>query len=163
MSAAGTSRFPCPSVEEIQAASDAITKDGPGAEATGLLSVLAIISPVLKEAHQQKMKLLSAFVKVPDYNSMPGGSLVKDFLTDAEKNGIDPTHGLLNGSIASLTMYGLNLGIRIGEARREGLRSRASVESLLAHVQAGTCTHSDAERAAAVRVLRWVLGETVVI
>lgn len=158
MSTAST--FPCPTVEEIQAAGDAITKDGPGAEATAMLSFLMMLSPVLKDATQKKVQLLRGFVTAPDYSRMPGGNLVQELMNEVKSKGLDATRVLLEGSIQSLTIYGLNLGIRIGEARREGLRSRASIENMLTHVRTN-CDTSEESREAAVRILRWVLGENV--
>lgn len=150
--------FPCPTVEEIQAASDAVTQDGPGAEATALLSMLGILSPVLREARDRKVALLRSFVVTPDYKSMPGGGKVRDLMAEVGAADLDVNDVLLTGTIQSLTTYGLNLGIRVGEARREGMRSRPSIENLLAHLRDG-CTEGEASRDAAIRVLQWVLGE----
>lgn len=150
--------FPCPTIEEIQAASDAITKDGTGADATAMLAMLMALSPVLKDATARKVQLLEAFVKVPDFDRMPGGKQVAAMMSEVKSEGLDATRVLLNGTIQSLTLYGLNLGIRVGEARREGLRSRASIESLLAHVRT-SCDTREENREAAIRILQWVLGE----
>lgn len=160
--------FPCPTIEEIQAASDAITKDGVAAEATALLSVVTVMSPVFRESTDEKVKLLKAFTaSPPDYKSIPGGDLARELIDEAKNKGLDGHEVMLRGTVSSLTVYGLNIGIRIGEARREGMRSRQSVEHLLAHMRkdcAGTVSAEPevvrhARTEAAIRVLQWVLGE----
>lgn len=164
--------FPCPTVDEIQAAHDAISKDGPGAEATTTLAMLPAISPALREATKRKVELLTAFFvpKKPEYDKVRGGAAVRELMDEVAAEGLDTSDVLITGMIASLTMYGLNLGIRVGEARREGLRSRQSIENLLTHIETdcpGTEAPSDdriaaaATRESAIRVLRWVLGEQV--
>lgn len=154
--------FPCPTSAEVAAASAAITADGPGAEATMLLSLLCSVDPLLRAARERKVELLKALsAPTPDF-SFTGGDLVRQMAAEA---GLDSNDVLITGTVSSLTVYGLNLGIRIGEARRQGLRSRRSVENLLAHVRDGHCTGlpgvgamSEESRASAILLLERVLG-----
>lgn len=153
--------FPCPTPEEIAAASDSITKDDPGAQANAMLSILCQLSKPLRDATTLKVQLLRAAVSAaPDFDHLDGGDQIRELLAEAADEGLHPLDIFLESTVSALTVYGLNLGIRIGEARREGLRKRGSIESLLAHYREGcTGVHSTETQAAVISVLRWVLGE----
>ena len=123
-----------PTKEEVQAAYDALTEDGPGADVTMGLNMLVVMNPLLRETTAKKMKMVKAIVSTCD-----------DLL--------------LEGFITGLTVYGLNLGLRIGEARLQGLRTRSEVECLLKHYADG-CEGSNSEcRAEVTKILEWVLGK----
>lgn len=81
-----------PTRDEIQSGYDAITRDGPGAEITAELGLLAIRDPLLKDALDRMVKNAIAL-------------------------GLDKSPLGLQGTLSGALIYGLHLGLHIGESR----------------------------------------------
>lgn len=122
-----------PKPEEIKAASDAITLDGPQSDATFLLCALVIGDEILRDILERMVRL-------------------SEVASDAMMR-----KALMAGCIAT----GLNYGLRIGEARQDGMRNRSTVQFLIDHLNSGRCDgHPDPATAAEIiKMLEWVLGK----
>jgi hypothetical protein len=83
-----------PTPDEIKAGYDAITRDGPAARITGELGLLAIRDPLLRGTLDRMVKNAIALGLVGDH---PAG---------------------LQGTLSGALIYGLHLGLHIGESRR---------------------------------------------
>lgn len=149
-----------PDQAEIQAAYDDISKEGENARLTMELSLLMMTHPLLKAAVVAKKDLFLALLSgdSPDYAKSRRSDELKEILEQVAAAGHSAREVLLGGAISSLTSYGMNLGLRVGEARRDGLRSRAQIENLIAHMEGGSCTPDPLCARDVVQVLRWVLG-----
>lgn len=110
-----------PTMDEINRAHDAITAAGRDAPDTMALSMLVVMHPGLRESTRLKSQLMDI--------AWSAGGTHADLIKE--------------GTISALTVYGLNLGLRIGEARAEGVRSRSVIQDLLNHqkdcTEAGEC------------------------
>jgi hypothetical protein len=120
-----------PTTEEIQKAFDGITADGEKAPVTADICSLIMTDPNLRETL---------------FLTTEAGELV--LLGDSGRMAF----------ILSCLAKGLNIGLRISEARSAGMKSRQLVENLLGHYERHECEGNSECDEACVKILRWVLG-----
>jgi hypothetical protein len=83
----------CPTPDEIKAAYDAITADGPRAEITHKLSIAAVMNPQLRDT-------------------------IERMVTAAFQLGLVDSKDGMRGSLSGALIYGLHLGLHIGQQRK---------------------------------------------